>query len=200
MSEELSQVYALRRSVYDLSDKTTIGDEKTVQVIENVVNTLPTAFHMQSGRAVILFGKDHQRLWNITLETLRKIVPADKFASTEAKIRSFRNGHGTVLFFDENATTEKMAASFPAYKENFPIWALEANGMLEFAVWTALAQVGLGASLQHYNPLIDEAVKKEWNLPKSYRLLAEMPFGKPNSMPEKKARLPISEVVKVIGK
>lgn len=32
------------------------------------------------------------------------------------------------------------------------------HGMAEYATWLALTEAGLGASLQHYNPLIDEAV------------------------------------------
>ncbi len=32
--------------------------------------------------------------------------------------------------------------------------------MLEFTLWVALENEGLGASLQHYNPLIDAEVRK----------------------------------------
>ncbi|NFV72581.1 nitroreductase, partial [Clostridium botulinum] len=38
---------------------------------------------------------------------------------------------------------------------------------------------GFGASLQHYNELIEEDVKKEWNIPNNWKLIAQMPFGKP---------------------
>ena len=34
-----------------------------------------------------------------------------------------------------------------------------------------------GASLQHYNPLIDEAVAKQWHINPNWKLIAEMPFG-----------------------
>ena len=33
--------------------------------------------------------------------------------------------------------------------------------------------------MQHYNPLVDEAVQQRWNLPASWKLIAQMPFGKP---------------------
>jgi len=33
-------------------------------------------------------------LWNITTETLRKIVPAEKFAPTEVKMNAFGSGYG----------------------------------------------------------------------------------------------------------
>ena len=36
---------------------------------------------------------------------------------------------------------------------------------------------GFGASLQHYNPLIDEAVAKQWHINPNWKLIAEMPFG-----------------------
>lgn len=36
---------------------------------------------------------------------------------------------------------------------------------------------GAGASLQHYNPLIDDAVAAEWKLPASWKLISQMPVG-----------------------
>ena len=68
-------------------------------------------------------------------------------------------------------------AKFAAFKDKFPVWSIQSNGMLEFVVWTALESEGLGASLQHYNPLVDADVMKEWKIPASWKLLAEMPFG-----------------------
>jgi predicted oxidoreductase (fatty acid repression mutant protein) len=50
--------------------------------------------------------------------------------------------------------------------------------------------------LQHYNPLIDEKVKKTWNLPASWKLIAQMPFGKPTDQPGEKEFQPLEERVK----
>ena len=47
------------------------------------------------------FWRPHDKLWEITRETLRKIVPADSFSSTDAKIDGFKKGYGTVLFFED---------------------------------------------------------------------------------------------------
>ncbi len=44
-------------------------------------------------------------------------------------------------------------------------------------MWTALAEAGIGASLQHYNPLVDEAVRREWGIAANWQLRAQMPFG-----------------------
>jgi predicted oxidoreductase (fatty acid repression mutant protein) len=89
---------------------------------------------------------------------------------------------------------------FTSYKDNFPVWAEQANGMLQYAIWVSLADVGIGASLQHYNPLIDDEVKKTWNLPSSWKLISQMPFGKVLEKPEPKDSLPVDQRIKVFSK
>lgn len=69
--------------------------------------------------------------------------------------------------------------------------------MHQFAVWTMLEDAGLGASLQHYNPLIDEAVAREWQLPASWKLTAQMPFGSPECKPDEKTFLPLDGRLKM---
>ena len=55
----------------------------------------------------------------------------------------------------------------------------------------------MGASLQHYNPLIDDEVKKTFNLPLEWRLVAQMPFGSITKPAGEKSFLPIEERVRV---
>jgi len=69
--------------------------------------------------------------------------------------------------------------------------------MLEFAIWTMLEDAGLGASLQHYNPLVDADVRKAWNLPESWKLLAEMPFGSVENPAGLKEFLPVENRIKI---
>lgn len=73
--------------------------------------------------------------------------------------------------------------AFPSYKDNFPTWAQHTSAMHQFAIWAMLEERGLGASLQHYNPLIDEDVRRTWELPEDWMLIAEMPFGVPTGEP-----------------
>ncbi|MGL4506391.1 MAG: nitroreductase family protein, partial [Aeromonas sobria] len=102
----------------------------------------------------------------------------EAYAQSEAKVDgSFRAGFGTVLFFEDTDVIKDLQQKFALYADNFPVWSEHATGIAQFAVWTTLAQEKIGASLQHYNPLIDEAVRKEWNLPASWLLRAQMPFG-----------------------
>ena len=182
-----------RRSIYAISGETTISDEKIAEVIGQAVQNTPSAFTNQSARVVVLFGENHKKVWSITMETLRKLVPQEKFAATEDKINSFAAGYGTVLYFDDTSITGHFAEQFASYKDNFPVWAQQANGMLQFAVCTSLENEGLGATLQHYNPLIDDEVKANWKLPESWKLIAEMPFGKPVAAPDAKQFVPLEE-------
>lgn len=186
-----------RRSVYNLTDKMPVSDTRLLEIVQYAVKPAPSPFNMQSQRAVLLLGANHKKVWDITKETRRSIVPADKFAPTETKINSFAAGYGTVLYFTDSDTVAAMQTKFPSYKENFAIWAQQCMGMLQYIVWTALAAEGIGASLQHYNPLIDESVLKEFNLPRSWRLSAQMPFGIPSAAPDVKSFLPIEDRVKV---
>ena len=61
--------------------------------------------------------------------------------------------------------------------DNFANWSVQTNAMHQFAIWTALSSKGIGASLQHYNPLVDQITTQEFDIPASWKLVAQMPFG-----------------------
>ena len=120
------------------------------------------------------------------------------FKNTEAKIdHSFASGYGTVLFFEDQNVVQDLQNRFISYKDNFPGWAMQTSAMHQLAVWTMLEDAGFGVSLQHYNPLIDEEVRRTWELPASWHLIAEMPFGMPAGEPGDKEFKELSERVKV---
>ncbi|MGX8709628.1 MAG: nitroreductase family protein [bacterium] len=197
MERDFMEALKRRRSYYAISKEKVLSDEEIVSLVEDAVKYTPSAFNSQSARTVILFGKEHDKLWDATMEILRSIVPAKNFASTEEKINSFRGGYGTVLYFEDQSIVTGLQEQFPLYKDNFPVWSLESSGMLQLVIWTALESSGYGASLQHYNPLIDEKVAAGWNIPKSWKLLAQMPFGKPTASPDEKTFLPLEDRVKI---
>jgi predicted oxidoreductase (fatty acid repression mutant protein) len=186
-----------RRTFYGISSEPVVSDERIQEVINHAVKHTPSEFNTQAQRVVLLLGEHHTNLWNITTETLRKIVPGENFAPTEEKMNAFGSGYGTVLFFEEMAVIESYQKQFSSYAENFPVWAQQSNGMLQYVIWTSLELEGFGASLQHYNPLIDDEVKKKWGIPSSWKLIAQMPFGKPTASPKEKQFQPLEDRVKV---
>jgi len=197
MKKDFNAAVAERRSFYGISKEAVVSDEKIQEVIYHAVKHTPSAFNSQSARVVLLLGQQHDKLWDIAMEALRKIVPADKFKPTEDKINSFKNGYGTVLFFEDNSVVEGLQAQFPLYKDNFPVWSQQSSGMHQFVVWTALEIEGFGVSLQHYNELIEAEVKNEWSIPSNWKLIGQMPFGKPTAQPEEKQFKPLEERIKV---
>ncbi|KAB7665119.1 nitroreductase family protein [Bacillus sp. B1-b2] len=186
-----------RRSYYGISKEQVVADEKIQEIINEAVLHTPSSFNAQSTRVVLLLNEEHDKVWNITARELRKIVPEENFASTEEKLNSFKAGYGTVLFFEDQEVIEGLQKNFALYAENFPVWANQTNAMHQLVIWTALEEVGFGASLQHYNPIIDESVQEEWSLPSTWKLIAQMPFGKPTAEPGDKEFKPLEDRVKI---
>lgn len=178
MNSIFNKLTAQRRSIYALGDQLTNSPEEIYDLIITAIKNSPTAFNSQTVRAVVLFGKSSDKVWDIVEVALKEVVKDPQaFAKTQQKIASFRAGFGTVLFLTETDTVHELEKQFPAYADNFADWAEQGIGGAQQAVWTALAEQQIGASLQHYNPLIDDAIHQAFNLPDSWQLRAEMPFG-----------------------
>ncbi|WP_428898182.1 hypothetical protein Dip518_000373 [Parelusimicrobium proximum] len=199
MSRDFREAFKHRRSCYSINKKSTISDAEIQGIVSFVLRNTPTAFNAQTVRMVLLLGEHHDKLWKgIVMETLKKIVPADKFAPTEKKINSFAAGYGTILYFQHTETVKGLQDKFPSYKDNFPIWAEQENGMHQIAAWVMLEDTGMGVSLQHYNPIIDEAVKKTWGIDQDWKLVAQMPFGGlEGEMPPVPEKMPLEKTMKV---
>ncbi len=180
-----------RRSVYDLHKHLPISENKLMKIIEEVTKESPTAFHMQSEQIYILLDGQHERFWNIVTKTLKEIVPIDKFESTQNKMNMFSKAKGTILFFENTQIIEQLKLDYPLYKDNFDDYASQDLGILQINVWNALSEVEIGTNLQHYNPLIDQEVKEEWNIPEHYQLKAQMVFGGIESIPEPKEKIDV---------
>ena len=178
MNSTFNKLTAQRRSIYALGDQLTNSPEEIYDLIITAIKNSPTAFNSQTVRAVVLFGKSSDKVWDIVEVALKEVVKDPQaFAKTQQKIASFRAGFGTVLFLTETDTVHELEKQFPAYADNFADWAEQGIGGAQQAVWTALAEQQIGASLQHYNPLIDDVIHQAFNLPDSWQLRAEMPFG-----------------------
>lgn len=198
MRRTFAEALEHRRSYYSIGSDSPVLDEEVVHIIRMAVKHVPSAFNSQSTRIVLLLEEEHKRLWNIVKNTLKQRLPPAAFGKTEAKIDGcFAAGHGTVLYFEDKEVVEKLQAAFPLYSENFPVWSQHTSAMHQFAIWAMLEDAGLGASLQHYNPLIDDEVRRAWNLPESWVLVAEMPFGTPLAEPEAKEFRELSERIKI---
>ena len=179
MTRDFKEALRHRRTYYHITNSSPISDEQIKEIIDFAVMNVPSAFNSQSTRIVLLLGKNHKKLWEITKETLKRL------------------GYGTILFFEDKAVVEQLQDSFPTYYDKFPVWAQQTSAMHQLAIWTMLEDAGLGVSLQHYNPLIDETVYAEWKLDPKWELVAQMPFGTPTEGPGPKEIKPLDKRVLV---
>lgn len=187
MAQNLKEAIVHRRTYYNITNSSPISDNEIKEIIDLAVANVPSAFNSQSTRVVLLLGENHKRFWGITKETLRVIVPPEAFEKTLYRINTYFDcGYGTILFYEDMEVVENLQKAFPDYKDNFPGWSQQTSGMHQFAIWAMLEDAGLGASLQHYNPLIDEMVRAEWSINPNWKLIAQMPFGTPTKKPDKK--------------
>ena len=92
-----------------------------------------------------------------------------------------------------------MQEKFALYADKFPIWAQQSDAMAQYVIWTALTAEGVGANLQHYNPLVDAKVASEWGLPDNWKLNAQLVFGGRAGEAGPKDHLPLEETFKVAG-
>ena len=175
-----------RRSIYDLKKAIKISEEELIELIEHNVKYTPSAFHSQSQRVVLLLNKKHEEFWDLTKTVLKSIVAPENFKTTSDKIEGFKAGYGTILYFDDTEVTDALIAKFTMYEENFKKWSEQQNGMLQSNIWSAFAEMSIGASLQHYNELIEKQVAKMFDIPSTWRLIAQMPFGGIGTIPDEK--------------
>ncbi|MDQ0879063.1 nitroreductase family protein [Peribacillus sp. V2I11] len=196
MTKDFYTAIKERRSYYGINKEVQVSEEKIKEIVEFAVKHTPSAFNSQSSRLVVLTGSAHDKLWDITTQALRKAVGEGDFSGTQQKMDSFKAGYGSVLFFEDESVVKSLQEQFATYADNFPIWSQQTSGMHQLVVWTALEAEGLGATLQHYNPLIDDEVKKEWNVPSNWKLIAQMPFGNPTAQPGDKEFKPLEDRIK----
>lgn len=198
MRTKLNEVIRDRRSIRVLERSETITKKKIEDMLRLALYA-PNAFNMQSSRMIVLLGREHEKFWDMTKDILRGVTPPDAFARTEKKMDGFRGGNGTVLFFENMQTVQKYQQDFVLYADKFGQFSQHNNAILQYAVWLVFEEENIAASLQHYNPLVDEAVRNEWNVPEEWELIAQMPFGKAAERPEKRDFEPFDDIVKIYG-
>lgn len=176
MSNFLNSIKA-RRTIYAIGKNVSVDQATIEETIREAVKQSPSSFNSQTSRVVTLFGESHTNFWNIVRETLRKIVPAEAFEGTNAKIDSFSAGFGTALFYEDQDVVKGLQEQFALYADNFPVWSEHSTAIAQFATWTALSEIGIGASLQHYNPIVDAEVAETFGLPSNWKLRAQLVFG-----------------------
>ena len=166
-----------RRSVYSLGTDSQYTKNEIENRIREVVKQVPTAFNSQTTRVVVLFDEASNKFWDHIYDVQKDILEGGMKDWMSGVVNGAKNGIGTVLFFEDLDAVNKMptaGARTEAYKQ-------KNNANAQYAVWLALTELGLGANLQHFNigyeQGFDKATREMFNLPETYEMIAQMPFG-----------------------
>ncbi len=187
---KIQESLAQRRTYYAINDRLPVDDKTVEELVKSLTELVPDAFNMKSAREIMALGEKQKELRD-------RIYDAFGGKVAREKIDGFKAGAGTVLYFIDQDTVKGLQTQFAAYADNFPVWAQQANGMLQISVWSGLRELEIGASLQHYNPVIDNTVREMFNVPEGWQLVAEMPFGGIAAEPAAKDKEDISKRVAV---
>ena len=194
-----SDILKTRRSIYILNDQLPVSQSIVAGRVKEATSLSPTAFMMQDIHAVILTGDNHKKLWDkIVYNTLQKIVPAEVFKRTEIKLNTFSQAAGTILLLRDLEAVEQMKKEYATYADEMDNWSWQDLGIAMVNIWNSLAEINVGANIQHYNPLIDDEVKATWNIPANYQLVGQMVYGGIVSRPGDKERKSGDELVRVV--
>ena len=102
---------------------------------------------------------------------LQDAAPPETFArQTAPKLAAFRAAAGSILFYQDTDVVLDLQQRMPLYADTCPVSADKEFAMMQYAIWTTFAAARIGANIQHYNPLIDEAVAQTWQVPAHWRL------------------------------
>ena len=179
---------AKRRSFYKLTDKTSFYRQSDmILAIRDAMKFTPAAFDMPTTHVVVAFNEKNAQLWQAVRDVFAKKLAKkpNMLQSFNQRVDGLAGGIGTILFYQDVSMVKDLKETYAMYAAEFADWSMQECGMVQLNIWSALANINVGANLQHYNPDIDDAMKKMFDVPDDWKLISQMPFGTPTEGPQK---------------
>ncbi|KAF2482754.1 Nitroreductase-like protein [Neohortaea acidophila] len=170
-----------RRTIYQLTKKSPISDEKIKELLTLAIQDVPSSFNSQTTRIVALFKDEHDKFWDLVAGKLKPIVEGQggDWSKSEARLKMFKDAYATILFYEDKAVVKGLQEKMAVYADKFPQWSEHTSAMHQYMLWTALETEGLGCNLQHYNPIVDKEAAETWKVPAEWELIAQLVIGQP---------------------
>jgi predicted oxidoreductase (fatty acid repression mutant protein) len=100
MATAVSDSFNARRSIYALTNESTISDDRLQELVATIVLHPPSAFNSLASRLVVLLKHERQKLRDIAYEVASSTVTLELFGKLyKPRIAMFRAGYGTVSPF-----------------------------------------------------------------------------------------------------
>lgn len=88
-----------RRSVYSLTNESTISDDRLEELITEVIKHTPSSFNSQTTRIVVLLKAENQKLWDNGLEVASSQIAPELFDKMyKSRLTASRAAYGTVSY------------------------------------------------------------------------------------------------------
>lgn len=188
-----------RRTAYAIGNNTDLTNKEITERIREVAKEIPSANNSQTTRLVVVFGEDNIKLWSHILDVQKDVMQGAMWDMMSGVMEGAKGGVGTVLFFEDNAAVEGALGK----GERAETYKHHNDANTQYAIWLALTELGLGGSLQHMNigfeQGFDKSVKEMFDLPASYEMIAQMPFGSIEAAANEKEYIDGNEQVRVFG-
>lgn len=176
-----------RTSVYKIGADLPVSADQIIDAVQKAIACIPESMNTKCSRAIVVLGQRHQELW-------QRLNAATGGKGGE-KIEDALRGAGSIIFGIDQDAVKGLQEKFAAFAQAFPVFASESSGMLQLAVWTALRDLGVGASLQHQILMAPGLAQELFGVPASFRAVAVMPFG--SILKERDAR-PAPDVAQLV--
>lgn len=106
-TDTLIELAKARRTIYKLGKNSPVPDSKIEELVNAAILNVPSSFNTQSTRLLVLLHQEHEKLWDIVIETFGELVksgavPEETWKKqTLPKLQGMKGGVGTVrlLFY-----------------------------------------------------------------------------------------------------
>ena len=93
-----------RRTIYKLGKTSPVSDSQIEELVNAAITHVPSSFNTQSTRLLVLLHQEHEKLWDIVIDTFGELVktgavPEEMWKNqTLPKLKGMQAGVGTVCF------------------------------------------------------------------------------------------------------
>lgn len=188
-----------RLSQYHLGQEQKHSIEEIANYLGQVANQAPSAMNIQATRLVLLSGEKHLEVWEHIYATQQKIMSEKMFQWFTEVYNGAISGIGTVLFFEDRAIYKTLPNPNPEARQKIK---MRNSAIVQYGTWLALTELGYGASMQHnnlgYEEGFDRGIREMLDLPESWELTAQMPFGSIEIPAVSKEKISLTEQIRVL--
>jgi predicted oxidoreductase (fatty acid repression mutant protein) len=115
--DALIELAKARRTRYKLGKNSPVADSKIEELVNAAIVNVPSAFNTQSTRLVVLLHEEHERFWDLVIESFNNllksgVVPEEVWKNqTLPKLTGMKAAVGTVGCIIPNQRRGQMGAT-----------------------------------------------------------------------------------------